>query len=161
MESIVLLLGSNLGKRKYHLGRARKRIELALGPIYEQSSIYETEAWGMSEQTSSFLNQVIITRSAVSPETVLEIIERIEDKPESKNDKTYRSRLLDIDILFYGNRVIHEDHLHIPHPLIPKRNFVLVPLLEIMPEFVHPELNQTIKSLYDQTDDDCKVSLIS
>ena len=111
----------------------------------------------MDEDTPPFLNQALCVRTELSPYEVLERIDRIEDKPASGDTDTYQSRKLDIDILFYNRISMHEQKLRIPHPLIHKRNFALVPLREIMPDFVHPELNETIETLYEQSEDDCKV----
>lgn len=142
----VLLLGGNIGDRKAILKQALERLELNLGNLIQLSSIYETEAWGNKNQ-DSFYNQVAVFETSYSAQRVLEIILQIETELGRKRTEKWGSRTIDIDILFYNNEIITEESLEIPHPFLHLRKFTLVPLDEIMPNYVHPRLNQSIRTL--------------
>lgn len=159
MARVVLHLGSNLGKRIKNLALAAYFINKKIGPILEMSGLYETEAWGKSDQ-SDFLNLVIISEYADSPEELLLKIHWIENKLGRIRFEKWGERLIDIDILFFGDQIIEKANLKIPHPEITNRNFVLVPLNEIMPEFIHPVLERPIRDLMEQCEDTKKVRLL-
>ena len=153
MQDIFLLLGSNLGAREKYLKKSVDLINNSIGTIVCQSSYYETEAWGNTDQPS-FINQCISLRSTMSPMKLLEAIWSIEDKLERTRSEKWGPRTIDIDILFYGSEIIDMPDLIIPHPLLHKRRFVLMPLCEIAPHFKHPVLNKTVTELlYELTDD--------
>ena len=149
-ERIFIALGTNLGDRQAHLRTARA----ALGPeirIDQCSSIYQTPPWGYTDQPE-FLNQVLEVRTALEPLLMLGTLKRIEH--EMGRMKTFRfgPRLIDLDILFYGQRVLKTERLILPHPRLRERAFVLVPLHEIAPDFVHPLSNETIADMLAQVD---------
>jgi 2-amino-4-hydroxy-6-hydroxymethyldihydropteridine diphosphokinase len=147
MKHIVfLLLGTNLGDRKKNLTVARNAIELAVGPITNASAVYETAAWGKTNQ-AEFLNQAIAVETMFSPERVLEEILGIEHNMGRKRDIKWAERIMDIDILLYENEIIDRPHLRVPHPELPNRRFALVPLTEIAGDVVHPINKNTIRSL--------------
>jgi len=150
-QDIFLSLGSNIGDRKDYLLKAGELIAKRIGPIRRQSSIYETEPWGTKE-IEWFLNQVIHLESRFLPREILKRSCEIENalgriKSQQIHPTSYVSRPIDIDILFYGDEIIDTPELIIPHPLTAERRFVLVPMVEIAREFMHPVLNRTIGNL--------------
>lgn len=141
-----LLVGGNLGDKEENLLTASTWIKSRIGDIKEQSSIYETDAWGVTDQPS-FLNQVIGIETDLSAFEVLDEIQEIELLMGRKRKRKWGERIIDIDILFYENEIIETQRLTIPHPGIPNRNFVLTPMMEIAPKLEHPVLKKTIESL--------------
>ncbi|HVK97848.1 MAG TPA: 2-amino-4-hydroxy-6-hydroxymethyldihydropteridine diphosphokinase [Flavisolibacter sp.] len=146
MNEAFLMIGGNLGERITNLQSARKEIEKRCGTIIKASSIYETAAWGIEEQ-SKFLNQALYIHTALSPSTLLSAILQIEEDLGRIRKKKYGPRIIDIDILFYNNEILELEELTIPHPEIQNRKFVLVPLTEINASFIHPVLNHSIDEL--------------
>ena len=122
-------------------------IERLLGTIIATSNIYETQPWGIAEQPS-FLNMVVEVQTYQSPQNTLSTILTIEQFIGRVRLTKWGSRAIDIDLLFYGEEVINEPNLKIPHPYIPQRNFVLVPLKEIAEDLLHPVLKVSIHELY-------------
>ena len=158
MSFVYLLSGSNLGNRKENLTRARVMIEQRIGDIRDLSSIYETEPWGFAEKTNSFYNQAMKVSTSLSPFELLDELLAIENEMgRLRNKKEYEARAIDIDILFYDERIINTDRLIIPHPGIHVRRFTLEILLEIAPECVHPVFKKDIKTLLNECKDDKKV----
>jgi len=153
MKNIFLGLGTNLGDREKNLAGAQEAIALRIGKILSASGVYETEPWGfMSDQ--KFLNQVVKVESNLSPLPLLNLIHEIEsDLGRVRQGVQYSSRVIDIDILLYDDIVFKHDLLQIPHPLMPERKFVLVPLCEIEPGIVHPARKVTIKELLESCKD--------
>ena len=143
--TVYLGLGSNLGDRTANL-------ELGLRILGERvrlvraSSIYETEPWGFVEQPA-FLNCVVEGVSAVSPEGLLEILKDTEQSVGRRVTFPGGPRVFDADLLFYGDRTVDWPHLKVPHPRIPERAFVLVPMAEIAADFLHPTLDVTVETL--------------
>lgn len=156
MERIFLLTGGNVGDRLATLGEAREGIAQAIGPIVQASGLYETAAWGQTEQPD-FLNQVLEVETLLSPREVLNQIQLMEAALGRVKTSKWGPRLIDIDILFYGTAVVSEPDLHIPHPEIPTRRFVLEPLVEIAPDWVHPVLKVDVQTLLARTSDDLPV----
>lgn len=145
---IILLLGSNLNNRLQLLRKAKIQIQAKIGRIIKESSIYESEPWGFKDN-NIFLNQVIIIDSSQSPGEILSNIHQIEEKLGRKRKKTtgYESRTIDIDILFFGDKIIKTEQLTIPHKQLHKRKFTLLPLQELEPEMIHPVLKKSITDL--------------
>jgi len=149
-ELIYLALGSNLGDRQKNL----QAVEEAFPPqvqIIKKSSIYETEPWGYLDQPI-FLNQVLCVKTTLSPLELLAYIKDLEKRIGRKPSFRYGPREVDIDILIYGDNVIDEDLLTIPHLRLKERAFVLVPLAEIAPDLILPGVDMTIKDLLDHQD---------
>jgi 2-amino-4-hydroxy-6-hydroxymethyldihydropteridine diphosphokinase len=150
MVSIYLSLGSNLGDRQSNL----EAVRFALLPdvvIRESSSIYETEPWGYPDQPD-FLNQLLLAETTLSPRELLEFIKDLERSIGRKPSFRFGPRLVDIDIIFYGNQIIQEPGLEVPHPRFSKRAFVLVPLAEISPDLIVPGTDLKIIDLLDGVD---------
>ena len=145
MGKVYLGLGTNLGEREENLRQAMELLEqgMILGQV---SSVYETEPVGYKEQPL-FLNLVCNGETELDPADFLDFAKGIEGKLGRKKSFRNAPRLIDIDILFYEDRVINAEDLIIPHPRICDRGFVLVPLAEIAPLFVHPVKNRTIRKL--------------
>jgi 2-amino-4-hydroxy-6-hydroxymethyldihydropteridine diphosphokinase len=158
MEEVYLLLGSNEGNRNHHLEQARQLIATRCGEIQAASSLYETEAWGLKEQ-SPFLNQALIIRTSKSPGELLKILKAIEKEVGRIETTKWGPRVIDIDILFYGKEIVDLPDLKIPHAYLQQRRFTLVPLNEIAADFMHPFLNKPVKTLLDECPDKGKVTL--
>lgn len=155
-NGIFLLLGSNLGDRPGNLARARDLIRDSVGPITVASGVYETAAWGKTDQPS-FFNQVIMVNTTLSPVQLLTHVLSIEHEMGRVRHEKWGPRLIDIDVLFYNNLMVSEPDLAIPHPGIPRRRFVLEPLNEIAPDFFHPGLHKTVHQLLQACSDSSNV----
>ncbi|MBS1765687.1 MAG: 2-amino-4-hydroxy-6-hydroxymethyldihydropteridine diphosphokinase [Bacteroidetes bacterium] len=140
-----------------HLQQAGESISRDIGMVQKISSIYETAAWGNTLQ-APFLNQAIIVDTEYSADELLKKILQIESTMGRVRTERWEPRIIDIDILFYGNEIVRTDQLTIPHPEIENRRFVLEPLNEMIPEFIHPILNKTIKQLLSQCSDTLTVT---
>jgi 2-amino-4-hydroxy-6-hydroxymethyldihydropteridine diphosphokinase len=146
MDNVYLLIGGNLGNRVENLDKASRLIGSRAGKIVRYSAIYETAAWGITDQ-ESFLNQVVEIDTPHPPAILLDIILEIErDLGRVRREKN-GPRLIDIDILFYGIKIISDPGLTVPHPLLHERRFALAPMNNIDPGFTHPLFNKTIKQL--------------
>jgi 2-amino-4-hydroxy-6-hydroxymethyldihydropteridine diphosphokinase len=146
MNTIYLLLGSNQQNPEQQLKTAQQNIAQKIGPIVRSSGIYQTAAWGNTQQPD-FLNQVVITQTNLNAAVLMQTILEIEALMGRVRTKKNAPRIIDIDILFYNKDIIHTKELDIPHPRIPERNFVLIPLNELSPNFKHPGLHKTIHQL--------------
>ena len=142
MHTAYLLLGSNIGNSKAALQLAEKHIEEVMGCINKRSAFYRTAAWGNREQPD-FLNRVIIIETTLTAGEILEKILKTEEQMGRTRSYKNAPRLIDIDILFFDDQIISTKDLAVPHPEIQNRRFVLEPLNEISPAFLHPVLHQT------------------
>ena len=152
IEGIYLLLGTNLGDRPINLQEARQRIEQLAGKVTDASAYYESEAWGVINQPN-FYNQVLRIETTLSHEPLLRTLQAIEQQMGKVKLGHWRERVIDIDLLYYGNRRASTTFLSLPHPQIPNRRFTLLPLCEIAAEQVHPVLYQTHQQLLTQCPD--------
>ena len=158
MNVAFLCLGGNIGNRKFTLKQAVEKINNEIGKVVSQSNYYETEAWGVENQ-DKYLNQCICVETILPSNQVLKKSLAIElSLGRKRNHKeTYEPRTIDIDMLFYNFDSIQTKELSIPHPRLHLRKFVLIPLNEIAPNFVHPILNKTIHTLLLECEDNCEV----
>ncbi|HEY0900428.1 MAG TPA: 2-amino-4-hydroxy-6-hydroxymethyldihydropteridine diphosphokinase [Sphingobacteriaceae bacterium] len=159
MQDVYLLLGSNLGDRLGKVEAAAKLIEKFIGPIVLKSGLYETASWGNTDQPD-FINQVLLVQTAMPAREVLEKALAIEVQLGRVRHEKWGSRMIDIDILFYGDSVIEEADLKVPHPHLHERAFVLIPLKEIAPELLHPVFRQTVSVLARNLEDSLLVKRI-
>jgi len=146
MERVYLATGSNMGDKAANLAKALEMIELYVGDLVQVSGVYRTAAWGREDQPE-FLNQAMSVDTRLEPETLLLAVMEIEQKMGRERRIRWGERLIDIDILFYGQLVSQSQRLTIPHPFIQERNFVLQPLLEIAPNLIHPVFQKSICEL--------------
>jgi 2-amino-4-hydroxy-6-hydroxymethyldihydropteridine diphosphokinase len=146
-RTIYLCIGGNLGEREANLEETRMFLEYNFGDIMASSSVYESEAWGM-ENAPAFLNQVVMIESELSNDDLLMEIEELEEFYGRERSNTgYLSREMDIDVLYIGDEIIDTEKLKVPHPKMHERKFVLVPLAELAPQFVHPGLKKNSEEL--------------
>jgi 2-amino-4-hydroxy-6-hydroxymethyldihydropteridine diphosphokinase len=160
MNVAFLCLGGNIGNREFTLKQAVEKINHEIGKVISQSNYYETEAWGVENQ-DKYLNQCICIETLLTSSQILKKSLEIElSLGRKRNHKeTYEPRTIDIDMLFYNSDFIQTKELTIPHPRLQLRKFVLIPLNEIAPTFLHPTLNKTIQTLLMECDDSCEVLL--
>ena len=147
MNKIYLLLGSNQQNPQKQLLLAQKLIAKKIGPIKRKSAIYQTAAWGNTNQPD-FLNQVIIVETKLPAQQTMQIILQIEKKMGRLRTVKNAPRIIDIDILFFNKEIINEKKLTVPHPQLQNRRFVLVPLNELSPNLKHPVIKKTIHQLF-------------
>ncbi len=159
LKKAHLLTGANLGDCTATLVKALQFLEERAGQITKVSSLYETEPWGDVEQPH-YINQAIEIVTALSPLQLLKVTKEIEVELGRTKQKKWQSRLIDIDILFYAHVKISTPKLTIPHPHIHRRNFVLIPMLEIAPLKRHPIFKKTIEELYLESEDDLEVVML-
>ena len=152
-HNAVLLLGGNQGDRLQCLKNALRQIEILAGRVKLRSTIYETAPWGNKDQ-DLFLNMAISIETTLSPLDLLEVLQGIEDGMGRERTVNWGPRYMDIDILFYDDHIIDIPELTIPHPRLQERNFVLVPLSAICPDFVHPVFNRRVGELLKDCRDD-------
>ncbi len=152
MAIVYLSLGSNLGDRLGYLQQAASLLgahqEIS---IVATSSFYETEPWQMDSE-NWFVNAIVQILTSLSPENLLAECQRVETQLGRKRngENVYTDRTIDIDILFYDNQILNTPTLTIPHPYFYKRAFLIVPMLEIAQDFIHPALNKTVSEIYDE-----------
>lgn len=158
LKTVFLSLGSNIGDSKLNISNAYHFIESQIGKMVSVSAFYKTQPWGNKNQTY-FLNSVCEVSTFLSPIECLNTIHEIEKKLGRSRNSKWEARIIDIDILFYENQIINDIWLTIPHPYISERKFVLQPLTEIAPNFVHPVYNKNIETLLSQTPDKSEVVL--
>ncbi len=152
-----LLLGSNLGDRGALIARAIEALEQRAGTVVIRSALYETAPWGTADQPA-YLNQAVGIHTRLSPDNLLTVLLDIEAVLGRRRLKRWESRLIDIDILYYDQLVMTTERLEIPHPRLHERNFVLHPMAEIAPHFVHPVLGNTQAALLALSTDTSEVT---
>ncbi len=159
MNKTYLLLGSNIGDSIQQLLEAEKHIEKHIGNIERRSALYNTAAWGKTDQPD-FVNQVILVKTSLTAFETMAIILHIEEQMGRVRTEKNAPRIIDIDILFFNNDIIETNNLVIPHPFIQQRMFVLVPMSELSPLFIHPVLNKTMSQLIEECPDKLGVNKI-
>jgi len=146
----VVITGGNLGEVAANLAAARDEIERSAGRIVAASKIYSSPAWGF-DAPQEFLNQVLVVETQLEPLELLDALQRIERQLGRLRDSAsarYTSRTMDIDILYYDRLVMDSERLCIPHPLIARREFVLRPLCEVMPQWCDPRTGLTVEQMF-------------
>ena len=161
MAIVYLSLGSNQGDRVGYIQQATSL--LSANPdinIVATSSFYETEPWQM-DSPNWFVNAIVQITTSLTPEELLIVIQRIESQlgRERSEKRDYTDRTIDIDILFYDDKIINTDKLIIPHRFFHRRACMLVPMLEIAQDFIHPLFKKSISDLYDELEDPEQVVL--
>ncbi len=147
MDKSYLSLGSNRGDREANLEKAIKMLSDWAGNVIAESSLFETPPWKMADSTD-FLNQVILLETDLTQGKLMETIFQIETiLGRIRIQKKYEPRTIDIDILFFNDFIVNKDGLIIPHPLLQERRFVLEPMAEIAPEFIHPVFQKSVSKL--------------
>ena len=147
VHTTVLLLGGNLGPVAAHFEKAERLLRPVL-EIRDRSSIHRTAPWRMPG-APPFLNQAWCCRTRLAPNELLTKLQAVEQKlgRVPQTGAGYQNRPLDIDIIFYEDRIMDEPGLKIPHPEMTRRHFVLAPMVEIVPNYPHPQLNKSVKTL--------------
>ena len=160
MHQVFLSIGGNLGNKRANFDKVYTHIQNELGSIILRSSVYETPPWGFDSE-DPFWNQVLCIETHLNPSEILEIIKKIDAAFGRKRiSEGYSSREMDVDILYFDDQIINAENLTIPHPLLHKRLFVLVPLAEIVPDFVHPVLRLTSVEMLSVCADKSEVRMV-
>lgn len=160
MKKVYLSLGANLGNKVKNLSSAVELIENEVGTVAKVSGVYNSEPWGF-EAENNFYNMAVEVQTELNPRELLTTCQNIEKtigRIKTHDTFGYTSRVIDIDIIFYEDQVVKEEHLVIPHYLMHKRFFVLKPINEIAPDFIHPVLKKSIAELLEECDDHSDVS---
>ena len=156
---VTLIFGGNQGDRKALIREAITEMS-SIGKIQHCSSLYETAPWGF-ESSDSFYNQIVTYATDLLPEEVLDKCQATEQKlGRVRTGTQFCSRTMDIDILFCDSRVINTPRLTVPHPRLAQRNFVLAPLNESMPDFIHPVIHKNMTTLLSECTDTLKAEII-
>lgn len=149
MNTAYLLTGGNLDDREKNLAAAKEHIHLQCGKIISASALYETAAWGKTDQPL-FLNQALEIQTALNARQLMRRILKVEKLMGRERKEKYDPRVIDIDILLFNKERHNYPLLKLPHPEMQNRRFALLPLAEIAPGIVHPVLNKTIKKLLEE-----------
>ena len=157
MKAAYLLIGGNLGDRLGFMAAAKEKMKQKGIELSRQSSIYETAAWGITDQPS-FLNQVLEIATSLTPEKLLSELLSIEQELGRIRAEKNGARTIDIDILYFESQLIHTPGLSIPHDRIPIRRFVLIPLAELIPDFIDPKTNKSIVEMLHDCPDSLEVA---
>ena len=160
MNKAYLLIGGNLGDRQQNLEKARALLNRFCGTITKMSSVYETDAWGNTEQPS-FLNQAVELETELNAKKLIRSILKTENNMGRVRNGKYSPRIIDIDILLFNEEQHNYSFLKIPHPELHKRRFALVPLAEIAPDVLHPVINKNIMTLLKECKDELTVRKLS
>jgi 2-amino-4-hydroxy-6-hydroxymethyldihydropteridine diphosphokinase len=160
MNKSYLLTGSNLGDREQNLATARTLIKKHCGAIVFSSLLYETAAWGKPDQPS-FLNQALEVHTPFKARQLIRRLLKVEKMMGRVRIEKYGPRLIDIDILLFNNEKHDFQFLRLPHPEMQNRRFVLIPLAQIAPNFIHPVFNKTIAELLKECKDELPVKKYS
>jgi len=159
MNHAYIITGGNIGNPADQLATATGLLEERCGRVIDRSSLYQTAPWGKPDQ-ENFLNQVLVLETVLSAREVLTEIKIIETQMGRERKEKNGPRVIDVDILFFNHQVINEAGLTVPHPQMALRRFVLEPLNQVAPAYIHPVLYKTITQLLDECPDEGKVKKI-
>jgi 2-amino-4-hydroxy-6-hydroxymethyldihydropteridine diphosphokinase len=160
MNRAYLILGGNIGNRLENLEKTRKLIDEKAGRILKKSGIFNTAAWGKTDQPD-FYNQALLIETELDPKSLLNELLHIEALAgRIRNGEKWAERTMDIDILFYNEEVIKTENLKIPHPHLQDRRFVLTPLADIAPDLIHPVFHKSVKELLNECKDTSAVTVL-
>lgn len=159
MNQAFILLGTNLGDKRANLQQAILSISANLISIVSYSDIYETAAWGNTNQ-DNFYNQVIEVKTELSANDLLQKLLKIETEMGRVRNQKWEARIIDLDILYFNHEIIDTENLKVPHPYLHVRRFTLAPLVQIAPEFLHPVFNKTNTELLENCSDNSEVKLV-
>jgi 2-amino-4-hydroxy-6-hydroxymethyldihydropteridine diphosphokinase len=159
MNRAFTLTGSNLGDRSANLATARELINRYCGSIVKASSIYETAAWGKTDQPA-FLNQALEIYTSLNARQLIRHLLKMEKMMGRIREEKYGPRLIDLDLILFNNEIHNYHFLRLPHPEMQNRRFVLIPLAEIAPEIIHPVLLKSIAELLRECPDNLPVEKI-
>jgi 2-amino-4-hydroxy-6-hydroxymethyldihydropteridine diphosphokinase len=148
MPEVIVSIGANIGDREKNIRRAIMEME-RYARVIKCSKPYRTRPYGKTDQPC-FINMAVICETALPPMELLDELQKTEAALGRKREFRWGERTIDLDIIFYGGEILSEERLVIPHPDMQNRYFVLRPLLDICPEFVHPVLKKTVKTLFDE-----------
>lgn len=149
-HTVYIALGTNLGDRMANFNEAIRALKEVVD-VCRTSPVYETPPWGYLDQPM-FLNQVLEVETDLSPQDLHSHTKQIELEVGRTKTFQYGPRIIDLDILFFDDLMIDSESLKIPHPRIEGRGFVLVPMADLAPDFVHPILGKTIRQLCEESD---------
>jgi 2-amino-4-hydroxy-6-hydroxymethyldihydropteridine diphosphokinase len=159
MAKIYLSLGSNLRDRQENIRQALELLEHKGVRILQVSSFYETEPLYIVDQPW-FLNVAAEVQSELAPQSFFELLQQVELSLGRERKVRFGPRTIDIDILFYGNELFDHSALQIPHPRLQERKFVLVPMAELAPDFIHPVLKKSMSELLKKCSDSSKIKKV-
>ncbi len=160
MNKAYLLTGGNTGNRKQYLQQAIELISQKCGNIQKQSALYETAAWGKTDQPA-FLNQALLLHTKLEAPELMQVLLSIEELMGRHREEKYGPRIIDIDVLLYNNSVLQTPLITIPHPELAKRRFALTPLAEIAADLKHPLQHKTIRQLLKECPDKLPVQRVN
>jgi 2-amino-4-hydroxy-6-hydroxymethyldihydropteridine diphosphokinase len=160
MNKVFLLIGGNMGDRLQNLHQAIDLLAATCGPVTQQSAVYETAAWGITDQPA-FLNQALALTTELTAQELITTVLSVEEQMGRRRLEKFGPRIIDIDILFFNDVIMDEPNLTIPHPQLQNRRFVLAPMEEIAPELVHPVFHKTIEQLLKECKDELGVKVFS
>lgn len=159
MNTAFLLTGGNLGNRKETLAQTKDLIAEQCGAVVATSSLYETAAWGNTNQPA-FLNQALQLETTLTARQLMRRLLKLEKLMGRVRKEKYGPRIIDIDILLFNNEVHNYQLLKLPHPEMQNRRFALLPLNEIAKDYIHPVLKKTIKELLKDCKDELEVKKV-
>jgi len=154
-----LSLGGNLGNTIEIFQNSIDFLTKKVGKITQLSSLYQTAAWGPIPQ-NDFINQVIEVETYLSAQELMDALLEIELQMGRIRNERWGPRTLDLDIIFFDDQIISTENLEIPHPRMTERKFVLVPMTEINPSFVHPKIQKTMEQLLLECEDECECRIV-
>lgn len=160
MNQAYLLIGGNMGNRPDNLEKAKSLLQEECGTIKKESSIFETEAWGINDQPA-FLNQALLLQTRFSVTELMICILNVEKEMGRIRNEKFGPRLIDIDIIFFNSEIYSDSLVTVPHPEMHKRRFVLIPLTEIAEQLIHPALKKSCFELLCDCEDELIVKKFS